>query len=161
MSATQNIAFSRRETLGESNWCLGHMMTVLVSSGETGGRYGLLETLARRGLEPPRHIHHREDETCYVLEGEVSFFPGDQTIHARPGDCVFLPRGIPHHFRIHTETVRMLILLTPGGVEDYFREFFVPARTLELPQLDPTDMDPAKLMEAGARYGVEFLPPGS
>jgi len=65
-----------------------------------------------------RHIHRKEDESFYILEGEVTAWIGDQTIRGTPGTLIFGPRGVPHSFEIHSDQVHMLILLTPAGWKD-------------------------------------------
>ncbi|WP_169405678.1 cupin domain-containing protein [Deinococcus apachensis] len=83
---------------------------------DTGGAFALVEECVQAGLEPPPHLHTHEDETFYLLEGEVEFQVGDRRHRATPGDCVFLPRGLPHAFKLRSPTARLLVLLTPGGV---------------------------------------------
>jgi len=83
---------------GDLVWFTNNLMTVKATAETTGGAYGLVEALAPVGASPPLHIQHGEDETFYVLEGELTFRCGDDTIAARPGSCVFIPRGAPHTF---------------------------------------------------------------
>ena len=92
----------------------------------------------RRGLEPPLHVHAREEEAFYILEGEVEFeLDGERTV-ARPGAFVMLPRAVTHGFAALTDVVRMLSLFAPGGAEELFRDFSVPARSPGLPpQTEP------------------------
>ena len=59
--------YARRASEGPSVWYMGNLFTILAGSADTGGRFGLLETVSRRGTEPPRHVHHREDEAFYVM----------------------------------------------------------------------------------------------
>jgi len=93
----------------------------------------LIEALTRKGNCPPRHIHRNEDESFYILEGEITALIGDQTIRGTPGTLIFGPRGVPHSFEIHSDQVRMPILLTPAGLEGYFKQFCTPAPALILP----------------------------
>jgi quercetin dioxygenase-like cupin family protein len=82
----ETIAFFRgRQSLDRSVWYNGSLFTFLATGEETQGQFALIEALARKGNVPPRHIHHREDETFYVLEGEITVSVGDRTIkgHAR------------------------------------------------------------------------------
>jgi quercetin dioxygenase-like cupin family protein len=89
-----------RQSLDRSVWYNGALMTFLATGGDTERQFALIEAVNRKGNGPPRHIHHRKDETFYVVEGEVAFSVGDRTINATPGTLVFLPRGIPHTFAI-------------------------------------------------------------
>jgi hypothetical protein len=117
----------------------------------------LIEAVARKGNVPPPHIHHREDE-IYVLEGEVVVSVGDRTIRVTPGTMVFLPRDVPHSFTIESEYGRMLILLTPAGLEEWFKEFSVPAQAMTLPPADETGYgELQRMLEAAPRYGIEFV----
>jgi len=154
--------YARRVSLGTSVWYVGNLFTVLAGSGDTGGRFALIEVLAPKGTEPPRHVHHREDEAFYVLEGEITFYVGDEVYVATPGTFVFAPRGIPHSWVVETDVVRKLVTLTPGGAEEHFRDprFSEPARTLTLPPSEePPDV--AALVADMERYGVEVVgPPG-
>ena len=109
---------------------------------------------------PPPHIHHREDEIFYVLEGEIVVSVGDRTIKGTPGTMVFLPRNVPHSFTIESEQARMLIMVTPAGLERWFKEFSVPAPAMTLPPADePAYGEVQRMLEAAPRYGIEFVLP--
>ena len=154
-------AFTRgRLSLDRSVWYSGQLMTFLATAEDTQGEFALIEAVARRGNDPPPHIHHREEETFYVLEGEMTFSVGGQTIKATPGTMVCLPRQVAHSFVIDSEQVRMLILLTPAGFEGWFKEFGVPAPAMTLPpQIEVPYSDIQRMLEAGPRYGIEFVKP--
>ena len=109
---------------------------------------------------PPPHIHHREDEIFYVLEGEIVVSVGDRTIKGTAGTMVFLPRNVPHSFTIESEQGRMLILLTPAGLEGWFKQFSVSAPAMTLPPADePAYEEVQRMLEAAPRYGIEFVLP--
>ena len=156
-------AFTRgRRSLDRSVWYNGQLMTFLAAAEDTQGRFALIEAVARRGNDPPPHIHHREEETFYVLEGEMTFSVGGQTIKDTPGTMVCLPRDVAHSFVIDSEQLRMLILLTPAGFEGWFKEFSVSAPAIKLPPADePAYGDVQRMLEAAPRYGVEFVSPKS
>jgi quercetin dioxygenase-like cupin family protein len=137
-------------------WYIGHLMSLLVTSKETGGRYALLRATERRGLEPPPHTHTREDETFLILKGEVVYTVGNQTFSAKEGDVMFLPKNIQHSFKIQTEKLETLILLNPGGLENYFVEMSKPAEELQLPPMPQGPPDIKKLIATAAKYGVKF-----
>jgi quercetin dioxygenase-like cupin family protein len=88
--------YARRADPESSVWYLGCLFTVLADSEETGEQFGLIESLSPKGTEPPRHVHSREDETFYLLEGEITFYIGEETYEATPGTFVSAPRGLPH-----------------------------------------------------------------
>ena len=134
MKPAESIGFRRGWQSGDhSVWYNGWLMTFLAGAEDTDGQFALMEAVGGRGNVPPPHIHHREDEIFYVLEGEIVVSVGDQTIPGTPGTMIFLPRDVRHSFTIQSEQSRMLILLTPAGFEAWFREFSVPAPTMALP----------------------------
>jgi quercetin dioxygenase-like cupin family protein len=154
--------YARRVSPDSSVWYLGSLWNILADAQETNGQFSVIEILAPEGLEPPRHVHYREDESFYVLEGDITYYVGEETYEASPGTFVFLPRGVPHSFTFETETIRMLTILAPAGIEAHFRDprFGEPARELTLPPpAAPPDI--AAFAEDLARYGVEIVgPPG-
>lgn len=104
----------------------GGYFKVLIAPDATQGNMVLLEMALPKGAEPPPHIHTKEDESFYLQEGEIIFYIGDKTIHARPGDAVFAPRRVAHHFKIQSASAKFLNLITPGNLLYYFMEFSEP-----------------------------------
>jgi quercetin dioxygenase-like cupin family protein len=143
---------------GPAFWFLNHLCIVKASANQTNNTFGLIENLAPVGAGSPYHVHRAEDETFYVLEGQLEFFSGERRLTGGPGAFVFLPRDIPHGFRVvGTSPARFLILITPGGFEEFVMEMGEPAPTLTLPQPSAPDMD--KLMALAAKYQIEVLGP--
>jgi quercetin dioxygenase-like cupin family protein len=139
---------------------LAGLLTFLATGDQTQGRFALIEALTRKGNCPPRHIHRNEDESFYILEGEITALIGDQTIRGTPGTLIFGPRGVPHSFEIHSEQVRMLLLLTAAGLEGYFKQFCTPAAALTLPP--PAEIpyaDIQNLIAVASKYGIVNVPP--
>lgn len=139
-----------------SYWYIGHLMSLLVSSKQTDGKYALLRATERRGLEPPPHTHTKEDETFFILGGEVTYTVGNETFNAKAGDVMFLPRNIQHSFKIQTETLETLMLLTPAGFENYFVEMSEPAKEAQLPPMPQGPPDVAKIIATASKYGAKF-----
>ena len=138
-----------------SIWFNGFHMTRLVSGEETSGRYAVVETIGRPGTEPPMHVHAHEDECFYLLEGEMTSFRGEEQIRVVPGQSVFLPRGVPHTFRIESPSTRGLILISPAGFDEFFWELGVPAPTSELPadyQLPSIE----SFLSVSAKFGITY-----
>ena len=161
MTSPESSAFARgRRSLDRSVWYSGWLLTFLATAEETSGRFALIEATARKGNVPPRHIHRREEETFYVLEGEMNVTVGDRTFEATPGTLVCLPRDVAHSFAIESEQLRALILLTPAGLEGFFKEFSVPAPAMTLPPPDELAYSEVqRMLEAAPRYGLEFVLP--
>jgi quercetin dioxygenase-like cupin family protein len=143
--------------LDRTVWYSGSLFTFLATGEETQGQFALIEAVARKGNAPPCHIHHREDETFYVLEGEITVSVGDRTIKVAPGEMVFLPRDTAHSFVIESEHLRMLILVAPAGLERWFKEFSVPAPNMTLPPVAEVPYSEIQEMLAAApEYGLEL-----
>jgi quercetin dioxygenase-like cupin family protein len=152
-----NAPLHRPAGAGRRFWGPGDMYTFLVTGEETGGAYFAMEALVPPGGGPPPHIHRREDETFYVLEGQVEFLLGDVLITAGPGDFVHVPRGHVHRFHnAGTETARLVLTFTPTGIEHFFVEALeeVGPGTTAFP--DPDDVG-ARYSAAAPKYEIEFL----
>jgi uncharacterized RmlC-like cupin family protein len=99
-------------------------ITILVraSAATTGGAFALFEEVPPLA-DTPLHVHEREDELFYVVEGDHVFQVGEEEFPAGPGAVVFAPRGIPHaQGRVIPGEGRLLVLVAPGGFEGFFRE---------------------------------------
>jgi quercetin dioxygenase-like cupin family protein len=157
----ESVAFGRgRQCLDRSVWYCGWLMTFLATAEDTRGQFALIEAVARKGNVPPPHIHHREEETFYVLEGEMTVSVGDRKIKVTPGTTAIVPRDVVHSFAIESEQLRMLILLTPAGMEGWFKEFSVPARAMTLPPAaEASYSEIQRMLEVGPQYGIEFVLP--
>ena len=138
-------------------WSLGELLTVLASAEQTGGAFSLIEERLPRGAEPPPHVHHREDEAFFVLEGSLTVRVGDAVFPATAGSFVFCPREVPHLLTVESDEVRMLTLCTPGGVEQLFMELGEPAQARTLPP-DGDEPDLERVVTLAAHYGAEVLP---
>ena len=110
----------------------GSSAELKLAGEESGGDWAVVEWRVRAGYEPPIHIHTREDETLYVLEGAITAFVGDQRIEVEAGSYAALPKDVPHGLIVRGEEVRLLVTLAPAGAE----YLFVPR--------DENDADPAR-----------------
>jgi quercetin dioxygenase-like cupin family protein len=141
----------------------GCRFTWHATSAETGGAFCLAEAVVPAGCEPPLHVHAREEESFYVLDGKVRFQRGMERVDAEPGDCILLPRGIQHGFAILTPTARMLLLATPGVIEEAFRSTSTPidptGDTTAGVAGPPTEEEVERLLAAFCAQGVEFTGP--
>ncbi|QEH38128.1 Quercetin 2,3-dioxygenase [Aquisphaera giovannonii] len=144
---------------GKSIWVVGDRYTIKCHGRETDGAFALIEATIPPGGGSPPHIHSREDEAFYLLEGQVDFHADGRTYPAAPGAWVTLPRGSLHHFKnTGPGPARMLIMVMPAGLEDYFLEVGREAREGEAERA-PTPQDIEKLIEAAPRYGLELRIP--
>ena len=161
MGSKEPLVFSRgRQSLEQSVWYSGWLLTFLATGQETQGQFALQEQVGRKGNVPPPHIHHREDETFYVLEGEMTFSIGGQAIKATPGTMVFAPRDVVHSFTIDSEQVRILVMNAPAGLEEFFKECSVPAPSMTLPPPTETPYSEIqKMMAVAPKFGIEFVLP--
>ena len=144
---------------GPAYWGPGDQVRFILTGAQTGGAFFLAEVLVPPGGGPPPHIHEREDETFYLLQGTLTVRVGEQAFETSQGDCAHLPRGIVHSFRnTGKENARMLVTATPAGIEQYFEEAFYPAvEGKEPPPVTPELI--GRLMAASARHGQTVLPP--
>ena len=150
---------------GEALWWIGMLATIKATAEQTGGQYTLVEIRAPEGFASPLHVHHFEDESFYILEGEMTFYVGDQTIKAHPGSFLFGPKEVPHAFTVDSGPARVLFVLSPAGFEDLVREMGEPARELTIPpqpQAPPEEAEMQRMAAIAARHGNEILgpPPG-
>src|SRR4051812_46363186 len=124
----------------------------MIDGAETNGDFSLVEhPMPPRQLAAPLHIHTREDEYSYVLEGRMGALLGDQVAYAEPGDLVFKPRDQWHTFwNAGDEPCRILEIIAPAGFEDFFRELDGLGGAL--------NADPQDLADLNGRYGLEMQP---
>jgi mannose-6-phosphate isomerase-like protein (cupin superfamily) len=154
-------AFKRAPALGLSQWENGNLTTNLAETKDTNGAFLLVEAMLAPGTEPPPHVHTREDELFYVLEGAFDVYVGKDVFKMKAGECVFMPRLRPHAFVIRSPRLRLLALFTPAGLEEAFRPWSTPAQRLELP-IGAVTYPTGDLRQTAQRlseYGARFLTP--
>lgn len=139
----------------ESYWVSSGLYTFLATAKETEGQYTLYDFVVPPMGGPPAHLHNDEDEAFYILDGEVTFQEGTDIETAGPGDLVLRDRGKIHAFQnLGTEPARMLVLTSPSGLEDLFREGGQPVTDPS----NPPPPDVPKFLAAAPKYGVETYP---
>ncbi len=150
----------KRSGEGPSVWVVGDLYTIKASGAETGGAFTLIEVSVPPGSGPPPHVHHREDEAFYVIEGEFEVHVDDNVLTARPGDWVTLAKESLHSFRNIGESVgRMLILATPAGLDDFFLEAGRVATDTSLDAAIVTPEDKQRLIDISPKYGIDIKAP--
>lgn len=140
---------------GKSVWVVGDRYTFLATGADTGGAYALIHAVVPPQGGPPPHVHRCEDETFYVLEGELTFQTDGQTIEVKAGTFVMLPKGSLHTFKnTGPTTARMLITVHPSGLERFFAEVGYPSQE---ESVSPAAI--AKLLAVAPKYGLEIQVP--
>lgn len=142
---------------GEARWWGGALAVIRATAADTGGQMAIVEITEPPGAEAPLHVHHREDEGFWVLEGEATFEVGGLTIEARAGDYLFGPRDIPHRYSVGKNGCRMLFIFTPGGFEDLLRRISEPAAARTLPPPAAEEPDLEEVAAIVAAHGAEVL----
>jgi quercetin dioxygenase-like cupin family protein len=145
---------------GRSYDIVGDRCTFKAVSEDTDGAYALIEDWIPPEAGTPPHVHRREDESFYILEGELTFGVDDRTITLRAGGFVYLPRGSRHWFKNTSHRpARALIRVTPGGFEKFLAEIGVPVTDLAVPPTPPTSAHIARLLATAPTYGIEIQAP--
>jgi len=140
MKETMLSSFKAQQpTLENSIHYIAHTFSFLARGKDTNGFFSMMHCYFRKGFTAPPHYHKLEDESFYILEGEIDFYVGEQKVKAKAGDFIILPRNVPHHFELVTDTAKALLLITPAGFEVFFEEFGQPAKTLDLPPVPATN----------------------
>jgi len=145
------------EGLADVWWKTGRM-TVKAGGAESAQAFAQIEVDGPRGDATPRHLHHNEDETFYLLEGEMTLFVGDERIDLHPGDYCFAARGIAHAHIIRSERARFLTTISPAGIEELFVAYGVPVTGDEPPTgvvMPPMD----EMVRLFAGYGCDIVGP--
>src|SRR5215831_14260624 len=156
-TAPKPYLLASREGLDDVWWKSGRV-TIKAGPGETGNAFSQLVMDEPRGSGTPIHIHHNEDETFYILEGQVTMFAGDERIDLEAGDYCFVPRGVIHAYLVRSERAAMLVTISPSGTEQLFVSLGVPVTGSEPPA--ETVMPPMpELVRLFAQYGTEILGP--
>ena len=145
---------------GRSFWLFTDLFTIKARAEDTGQAFTLSEQTAYTRFSPPPHIHHREDESYYILEGEFEFTADGRTFTTGPGSFVHLPKGRLHLHRNAGDTpARALVLHTPAGVEKLVEEAGEPATDASSVPPPPEMPEIQRAVETAQKYGIEVPPP--
>ena len=151
------IAEARKAPAAEPLSFLG-FLTHIRANGRDTGLLHVVENVVPAGDASPWHVHYAEDESFYVIEGELEVIVGDDHVRLGPGDFAFGPRSIPHGFRVVSATpARFLMITVGGGFSDFIAEMSTPI--VEGAPPAPAEVDVPKLMAAAKKYGMEILGP--
>lgn len=144
---------------GNSFWVLGDLYTFKVTGKESNGAFTVMDQIIQPQGGPPPHIHHREDEAFFILDGTFSFLCGDKEAVFDKGSFVYVPKGMLHTFRnIGEQQGRLLVTVTPAGLEEFFYAVGSPARDVKTaPAFDPAVID--KVLQLAKAYHMEVRLP--
>lgn len=145
---------------GESLWVLGDLYTFKVTGKQTNGAVTIIDQVIQPQGGPPLHLHQKEDESFYILDGSFLFTSGDSELVCETGAFVHIPRGTRHTFKNIADTPgRLLVTITPAGLEAFFYTIGSPAiNTTEPPPFHPSQID--RVLQTAGAYGIEIIPPG-
>lgn len=147
-----NLATKTPEAENRKVVWMGTEYSITLPAEASGGRIGIFDGVVPAGEGPPIHIHRNEDEIFHLIDGRYQFYVDGEVFERAAGDSVFLPKGVPHTFRVISDRAgRHVTMLTPGGFERFFLE--VSDRNLRIPA------DMAEIKTLAGRYGVEFTGP--
>ena len=156
----RDVPVVRAAGSGTATWAMGALFERLVGADETGGRLWAAVVTQPPGSATPLHVHTREAEAWFLLEGELTYRVGEQTVQMRAGDFIYLPRDVPHAFRTNgTGPARILVLAVPGSLAGLYDEVGRPAAERALPDGGVPAEDVARWLEVGPRFGIRVVGP--
>ena len=147
---------------GPATWAMGSLFERLLSGSDCGGALDVSLITQPPGIATPLHVHSREAEAFYVLEGTLLYQAADQLHELSAGSFIYLPAGVPHAFRITGRTpARFLGLVSPAGLMDLYDEVGLPAGERRLPGTDGRTLEDEipRWNEVGPRYGLSVIGP--
>ena len=141
---------------GRSFWLMGDFYAIKTTAEQTGGAYSVTEVESFPGNGPPPHIHHREDECIYIVEGAFSIILAERVVDAADGDFVRIPKGTPHTYKnVGAIPGKMLVILSPGGLEQLWADLGQPGTLSETPKNDdPSTLN--RLLTLAPKYQLEI-----
>ena len=149
-----------KPTEGRTIAVVGDVYRFLATGENTDGNNAVWEAIVPPGGGPPPHVHSREEEGFYILEGEITLQAGDKQIVATADMFVNMPIGLPHSFMNESSNpAKMMIMVAPAGLENMFLEVGVPLPDGSTTALPPTQEEITKLLKIAPKYGIEILLP--
>ena len=136
----------------------GDLNRFLLTGAETGGSYAQWEAILPPGGGPPVHVHSREQEALFVLEGEVTAWMGDERILFMEGMSAHLPIGLAHGFKNETsKTARILFTAVPAGLENFFFEAGTAVEAGMNLKTIVSEEERRRMIAKGEAYGIRFI----
>jgi quercetin dioxygenase-like cupin family protein len=157
---TRDVVVTRSAGSSVATWAMGSLFERLVSARETGGQLGVSVVTQPPGAASPLHVHTREAEAWYLLEGAMTYRAGPEDVRLVAGDFIYLPRDVPHAFRTTGPVPsRFLALTVPGDLLDIYDEVGTPASARRLPDGGLPAAEIARWIELAPRYGLRIVGP--
>jgi mannose-6-phosphate isomerase-like protein (cupin superfamily) len=147
---------------GRATWAMGSLFEHLVEGDATGGQLGVALVTQPPGVATPLHRHSREAEAFFLVEGRMSYQAGDELFELYDGCFIYLPKDLPHAFRIRGDhPAKILALTIPAGLLHLYDEVGLPAPEHRLPGADgqPPEVEIPKWVEVSPHYGLEVVGP--
>jgi len=141
---------------GQSFWLMGEFYAIKTTAEQTGGAYSVTEIESFPGNGPPPHIHHKEDECFYVVEGAFTVIVGARAFDVADGDYIRIAKGTPHTYKnVGAIPGKILVILSPGGFEQLWAELGQPGSLKQCPrEEDPSVLN--RLLALAPAYGLEI-----
>ena len=143
----------QQETL---EWLHGGTFSVLLDGRATDGQLTVGRFRVTKGEAPPFHLHTREDEVFLLIQGSALLWVGDEQMELSEGGIVYLPRNVPHGYRITSDTADLLMITTPSGIEGMFRH---AGRDVTTDRPEGFEISSDVLAEAADLYGQVIVGP--
>jgi quercetin dioxygenase-like cupin family protein len=142
---------------GEHFHFLNNLFTTKVDGDRSDGALTAMEFVGPRGFSPPLHVHDREDELFYVVEGVVRFLAGDADVTAEAGGCIWAPKQLQHTFQILSDTARVFQVTTPAQFEEFVARL---GRSTDSPTLPPMEeVDGGRVTQVAAEFDIQIIGP--
>ena len=150
----------RKPDEGRTIAVVGDVYRFMATGEDTNGKYAMWEAIVPPGGGPPPHVHSREEECFFVLEGEITFQVGEDRVVATAGTFANMPVGTPHSFKNESSvTAKMIITIAPAGLEQMFFEVGIALLQGATTAPAPTKADIDKMLSVADKYGVEIRLP--
>lgn len=150
----------RKPNEGRTIAVVGDVYRFMATGEDTNGKYAMWEAIVPPGGGPPPHVHSREEESFYILAGEITFQIGEERVVATAGMFANMPAGTPHSFKNESnQPAKMIISIAPAGLEGMFFEFGLPLPEGSTSALPPTKDEIEKLLAIAPKYGIEIRVP--
>lgn len=147
---------------GEAVWAMSSLFEIKLDAEASAGSLAVMEVVQPPGVATPLHIHHKESEAFFILDGTMTYEAGGVLHNLERGSFMYLPMGVAHRFRVTGDVpVRFLGLVAPAGLENLYRSVGGPAAERVLPNPTPDDVSAeiARWGGAASQYGLEVLGP--